>query len=198
MSSQPWVIVLIKDFDTAKQRLGPAMDPRSRRELAVRNAEKAVRAAPAGRVLVVAGSEEAGELACGLGALVCLEERQEGQNVAAARGIRSALAAGAESVLILSSDLPLITRQAVDELISAAARIDGPVVVAAPATGRGGTNALYMRPPDAIKLHFGADSLALFEEAAARGGVRFVVHHSEALALDVDEPSDLEHLSRAV
>lgn len=198
MSSQPWVIVLIKDFDTAKQRLGPAMDPRSRRDLAVRNAEKAVQAGPAGRVLVVAGSEEAGELACRLGAFVHLEERQQGQNAAAARGIQSALAAGAESVLILSSDLPLVTKEAVEELISAAARIDGPVVVAAPATGRGGTNALYIRPPDAIRLHFGADSLALFEKEAAQRGVRFVVHQSQALALDVDEPSDLEHLRRAV
>ena len=73
-----------------------------------------------------------------------------------------------------------------------------PVVVAVPAIGRGGTNALYLRPPDAIGLHFGDDSLVKFREDAEAKGVEFVIHHSDAIALDLDEPSDLERLSRAV
>ena len=39
-----WVIVLIKDFNSAKQRLQPALGPKARRELARRNAQLAVRA----------------------------------------------------------------------------------------------------------------------------------------------------------
>ncbi|HEY8643164.1 MAG TPA: hypothetical protein VIO84_10430, partial [Candidatus Dormibacteraeota bacterium] len=58
-----WVIVLVKDFDTAKQRLSPALEPAARRALAMANAERAIRAAAAvGHVLVVAGSEEAAGL----------------------------------------------------------------------------------------------------------------------------------------
>jgi 2-phospho-L-lactate guanylyltransferase (CobY/MobA/RfbA family) len=67
-----------------------------------------------------------------------------------------------------------------------------------PAIGRGGTNALYLRPPAAIGLHFGEDSLAKFRDDADARGVEFVIHHSDALALDLDEPSDLARLSRAV
>src|ERR1700720_2449612 len=199
MTVSTWVIVLIKDFDSAKQRLQPALGPRERRSLARRNAELAVRAAAAGdRVLVVAGSEEVAELARSWGADVIAEPRQEGQNVAAARGIAKAVADGAGAVLLLSSDLPLVTMDAVRDVIESASQLKAPVAVAVPAVGRGGTNALYIRPPDAIALQFGADSLAKFRQEAQSRGAEFVVHHSDAMALDLDEPGDLARLRRAV
>jgi 2-phospho-L-lactate guanylyltransferase len=194
-----WIVVLIKDFGSAKQRLQPALGPRTRRALAQRNAELAVRAAAAGdRVLVVAGSHEVAELAAAWGADVLLEPRQEGQNVAAGRGIALAVEGGADAVLLLSSDLPLVTIEAVREVIESATRLDAPVAMAVAATGRGGTNALYLRPPGAITLQFGSDSLAKFRHEAESRGVNFVVHHSESLALDLDEPGDLVRLRRAV
>ena len=198
MELETWVVVLVKDFDSAKQRLGPALDPVARRALAKRNAERAVRAAAAGqRRLVVAGSDEAAGLARRLGADVLLETRQEGQNVAARRGIERAVAGGAGAVLLLSSDLPLVTKRSVRQLLELASALTPPVAVAVPAVGRGGTNALYLHPPDAIGLHFGADSLAAFRRAAERKGVAFVVQPSEAMALDLDEPADLARLRPA-
>lgn len=196
---QTWVVVLVKDFGSAKQRLQPALGPGSRQALAKRNARLAVRAAAAGdRVLVVAGGEGVASLARLWGAEALLEPRQEGQNVAAARGISHAMGAGAGAVLLLSSDLPLVTADAVREVLDAAAATSGPLVMAVPAIGRGGTNALYLRPPDAIALHFGDDSLAKFRAGAGSTGVDFAVHRSDALALDLDEPADLERLRRAV
>lgn len=197
--STTWVVVLIKDFGSAKQRLQPALGPKSRQALARRNARLAVQAAAAGdHVLVVAGGEEVAELAAAWGADVLLEPRQEGQNVAAARGIARAVEGGADAVLLLSSDLPLVTGAAVREVLKSASRLEAPVAVAVAATGRGGTNALYVRPPGAIALHFGSDSLAKFRHEAESRGITFVVHHSEALALDLDEPADLARLRRAV
>ena len=193
------MIVLIKDFSSAKQRLQPALGPKARRELARRNAKLAVSAAAAGdRVLVVAGSEEVAVLAREWGAEVLAEPRQDGQNVAAARGIVAAVEGGAEAVLLLSSDLPLVNVDAVRDVLESAARLTAPVAVAVPAVGRGGTNALYLRPPHAIALHFGADSLAKFRQEAQSSGVEFAVHHSDAMALDLDEPGDLARLRRAV
>ncbi|HUE68478.1 MAG TPA: 2-phospho-L-lactate guanylyltransferase [Candidatus Acidoferrum sp.] len=194
-----WVVVLIKDFDSAKERLRPALGSKSRRALARRNAQLAVTAAAAGdHVLAVAGSEEVAEMAAAWGASVLLEPREEGQNTAAERGIASARAAGAEAVLLLSSDLPLVTADAVRRLLQVAGRLTSPVVVAVPAIGRGGTNALYLRPADTIGMHFGEESLVKFRDDAEARGVKFAVHHSDAIALDLDEPSDLERLSRAV
>jgi 2-phospho-L-lactate guanylyltransferase len=194
-----WVVVLVKDFDSAKQRLGPALDPRSRRALARRNAERAVRAASAGgQRLVVAGSQEVAAMAKRLGAQFVLEPRQDGQNVAAKRGIARAVQGGAGAVLLLSSDLPLVTAKALRELLRAAAHVETPAVVAVPAVGRGGTNALYLRPPDAITLHFGTDSLESFRRESETRGVNFVIHHSDAMAIDLDEPDDLTRVRRAV
>jgi 2-phospho-L-lactate guanylyltransferase len=194
-----WVVVLIKDFDSAKQRLQPALGPKERRALAQRNAQLAVQAAAAGdRVLVVAGDDEVADLAKRWGAEVLLEPGQEGQNVAAARGIARAVEGGAEAVLLLSSDLPLVTLDSVREVLEAGSRIKAPVAVAVRAVGRGGTNALYLRPPGAISLHFGSDSLAKFRHDAEQNGVAFLVHDSEAMALDLDEPGDLARLRRAV
>jgi 2-phospho-L-lactate guanylyltransferase len=187
-----WVVVLIKDFDSAKQRLRPAMGAKSRRALARNNARLAVAAAAAGdHVLVVTGADEVAEMAATWGAEVLLEPREEGQNVAARRGIDRALDQGAGAVLLLSSDLPRVTEAAVREMLHAAARFQSPVAVAAAASGRGGTNALYLRPPQAIGLHFGDESLAQFRADAEQRGVKFAVFESEALALDLDEPADL-------
>ncbi len=194
-----WVIVLVKDFAAAKQRLGPALSPRERNSLARRNARRAIGAAAAGsHRLVVAGSDEAGALAARLGAEYVIEPRQEGQNTAAMRGIAYAMEHGAESVVVLSSDLPFVTTKAVRKLLDAGAAEDAPVAVAVPAVGRGGTNALYLRPPTAINLHFGGDSLALFQHDAETRDVRFLIHHSAEMALDLDEPDDLVRLRRAV
>jgi len=194
-----WVVVLIKDFGTAKQRLRPALGPASRRALARRNARLAVAAAAAGdHVLVVAGAEGVAEVARVWGADTLLEPRQEGQNEAARRGIQRAMAAGADAVLLLSSDLPRVTVEAVRGVLRAGAGKRGPVVVGVPAIGRGGTNALYLRPPDVISLHFGDDSLTKFREEAEARGVPFAIHRSDALALDLDEPADLARLRRAV
>jgi 2-phospho-L-lactate guanylyltransferase len=194
-----WVVVLIKDFGSAKQRLRPALGPKERRALAQRNAQLAIKAAAAGdQILVVAGDDEVAKMAKALGAEVLVEPSQEGQNVAAARGIARAVEGGADAVLLLSSDLPLVTVDAVREVIEAGSRIEGPAAVAVRAVGRGGTNALYLRPPGAITLHFGSDSLAKFRHEAETSGVNFVVHDSEAMAIDLDEPSDLARLRRAV
>src|SRR3989441_348976 len=116
-------------------------------------ASRTIRAAAAGEHrIVVAGSEEAAALATDLGAEVLIEPRQEGQNVAAQRGIVRATERGADAVLVLSSDLPLVTKKSVRELLAVAGRFAPPVAVAVPATGRGGDTESYLPPPPCLRL----------------------------------------------
>ncbi|HEY5627968.1 MAG TPA: 2-phospho-L-lactate guanylyltransferase [Candidatus Limnocylindrales bacterium] len=190
-----WVVVLLKDFAGAKTRLAAALGPAARSELARRNAELALAAAAAGdHVLAVASGPEAAALAAERGVEVLLEEAPAGQNPAAAAGLVYAAAQGARAVLLLSSDLPLVGPSTVAAMLARGARLPAPAVLAAPATGRGGTNALYLRPPDACALHFGDESLRKFEAEARRRGASFELFESAELALDLDEPSDLELL----
>ena len=147
-------------------------------------------------VLAVCGSEEAAVEARSAGAATLLEPNPSGQNPAARSGVEQALERGAKAVLLLSSDLPLVTAGALQRVLERGEEGGPRAVVAAAATGRGGTNALYLRPPDAIGLHFGDDSLAKFERDARERGVDFLVHESEELALDLDEPTDLDLLGK--
>ncbi len=188
------VVVLVKGFEGAKTRLGPAVGAGRRRALARRYAARAMRAAGEGS-LVVASSAEVAAMATQLGLEAILEAAPAGQNPAARRGIEEALRRGAGSVLLLSSDLPLVRRVVVKAMLERGARLETPAVLAAPATGRGGTNALFLKPPGAVGLHFGDNSLAAFEADARSRGVRFELFEAPELALDVDEPDDLERLT---
>jgi 2-phospho-L-lactate/phosphoenolpyruvate guanylyltransferase len=184
------VVLLLKDFELAKTRLSSVLDPAARRVIATDFALAALLAVGPD-ALVVAGSGAAAGVAREMGNEVVVEERASGQNPAARLGIEAAVKGGADAVLLLSSDLPLVDAGVVARLLEWAGKLPRPVVVAAPATGRGGTNALYLAPPDVIDLHFGDDSLAKFEADALSRGVRFETYESPELALDVDEPSDL-------
>ena len=184
------VVLLMKDFELAKTRLSSVLDPAARRVIALDFALAALDAIGPG-ALVVAGSESAAGVARSTGNEVVVEQRASGQNPAARLGIAAAVERGADAVLLLSSDLPLIDAGVVTRLLEWADGLPRPAVVAVPAIGRGGTNALYLAPPGVIELHFGDDSLAKFESDACSRGVRFETYQSPELALDVDEPSDL-------
>ena len=62
------------------------------------------------------------------------------------------------------------------------------VAIAPDKTGRG-TNALALRPPDALRFSFGIDSFA--KHRAAAGALPFVVVDRPGLAFDLDTPEDL-------
>ncbi len=186
-----WIVVLIKDFTTAKSRLAPVLAPQPRRRLAEMTAARALDAALAvAPTLAVCGSAEAADLARLRGAALVVEPSPSGQNPAAALGLAEVSDRGANSALLLSSDLPLVDETAIRRML-AATEVPGALVIAAPADGRMGTNALYLRPPGGFSLHFGQASLPKFAEEARLGGRRFIVHDDPSLALDLDEPSDL-------
>jgi 2-phospho-L-lactate/phosphoenolpyruvate guanylyltransferase len=186
-----WIVVLIKDFTSAKSRLAPVLGPQPRRRLAEMTATRALDAALAvAPTLAVCGSVEAADLARLRGAALVVESAPSGQNPAAMRGLAEVSQRGAEATLLLSSDLPLVDEAALRRLL-ALTEMPGSLVIAAPADGRQGTNALYLRPPGDFSLHFGDASLPKFAEEARLRGRRFIVHDDPSLALDLDEPSDL-------
>jgi 2-phospho-L-lactate guanylyltransferase (CobY/MobA/RfbA family) len=67
--------------------------------------------------------------------------------------------------------------------------------------GFGDQNPMRPQHADALvedHLHHSRVRLGKFRREAKSRSVNFVVHHSEALALDLDEPGDLARLRRAV
>lgn len=102
----------------------------------------------------------------------------------------------ADSLLIILGDAPLVTSAEICALIAFADDLllggqGANVVVIASDREEQGTNALFLRPPGAIRLHFGARSLPAHLAEAQASGARSAVLTQPGLALDLDAAHDL-------
>lgn len=179
-------VLPIKRFDRAKRRLeGVPERPR----LAAEMARAVLRALAASErldeVLVVTADDEAAADARARGARVVEEGSPRGHSEAALLGIA---AAGADRVLLVPGDCPLLSAADVDGLLD---RHPEPGVVVVPDRHGTGTNALLLQPPDAIRPAFGEGSRERHERLARESGVDVVVDEVLSLARDVDTPDDL-------
>lgn len=95
----------------------------------------------------------------------------------------------ARHMLILPSDLPFVTGEALDAVWRAHAR--GYDVTVVPARDGDGTNALVLSPPMALAPAFGPGSCAVHTTRALASGCAVQHHDSEELAFDLDTPVDL-------
>ncbi|MBN1888722.1 MAG: 2-phospho-L-lactate guanylyltransferase [Thermoflexales bacterium] len=109
-------------------------------------------------------------------------------NTALAEARAWAVQAGAEAVLVLPADLPLLAAGDVQAMIEQVA--DPPCIVIAPDRRQRGTNALLLRPPDALHFAFGAGSFDEHCAQAETSNVRLSIYRSPALAFDLDTPQD--------
>lgn len=194
-----WAIVPIKQFEFAKARLAPVLDPGQRRDLMRAMATDVLESLAATRgierIIVVSREPEVSKLAAAVGAQVILEEEGGGLNAAVAEGARVARNAGATGIFIVHGDLPLANAAAFDAVLEAHA--DAPAVTLV-ADGEGqGSNCLACSPADVIPFLFGRESCQAHVAAARQQGVEAVVILSPTLSLDVDCAADLALLLAA-
>ena len=193
-----WAVMPVKSFDMAKSRLESVLTLSERRDLArslMRNALTALVDSDCfERVIVVSRDEAVLAFAEELGAEAMREEGPPDLNEAL-RGVRSlAIANGATSLLVLFSDLPRVNIEDIRALVEASTRCS---VVIGPDRRAEGTNALIMRPPDAIEYAFGDLSFEKHLTAASRAGLEVAVLRREGIGLDVDFPEDLAAMNLA-
>jgi 2-phospho-L-lactate guanylyltransferase len=110
-------------------------------------------------------------------------------NDALTRATRVVTAWGAKRVLVLPSDLPLLTLEDIQGLLENGQYIRQ--VVVAPDRREEGTNALVMKPPGLMEVAFGSGSFAAHIARATEIGAHVREFRSPTLALDVDLPEDL-------
>jgi 2-phospho-L-lactate guanylyltransferase len=186
-----WLVVPAKPWAEAKSRLAAAVAEAervalSRRWLAHLLATAQAVDALAG-VAVISRDPVVRTLAAAQGAWP-LDESGHDLNAALEQARAAIVAAGAEAVLVLPADLPLLTAADLTALCELAQAGDG--VVIAPSHD-GGTNALLLRPPFALPYAFGEDSFARHCALAAATRLPCRVYRSPTLAWDVDAPADL-------
>ena len=186
-------VLPVKSFGRAKQRLRPAgMD---RAELAAAMVGDVLEALGAVRgldgVVVVSAEDPAGRTA---GIEWVHDPDEVGQSAAALRGVRTAVARGAERVLLVPGDCPALDPVEVDDLLVSAA----PGVVIVPDRHGSGTNALLIEPPTVLTPAFGPGSFARHAALAHAAGATVRVGRLPSLELDVDTPGDLAALRAAL
>jgi 2-phospho-L-lactate guanylyltransferase len=191
--NQTWAVLPVKPFEEAKSRLDAVLSAAERHDLArgllLHSLEALHGCDTIDRVLVVSSDPGALMLAAQHD-VATLQETRAGLNQALVQARRHAVEQGARSLLVLASDLPLVSASDIDAVFAAG---DAGVVIA-PDRRRQGTNALLLRPPEVIPFAFGEDSFARHLDLALAAGVVAIEVSLPGLAFDVDLSEDWQDL----
>lgn len=191
------MVLPIKRLGDAKQRLATRLAPLERRALMSAMLEDVLAAVQRVEtehdLVVVTGDTGAATAARARGARLIGDPGDAGHSAAALLGIEAALAQGAERVVLIPGDCPLLTTEDLEALLRLPPAGSGRVVVVSDCDGAG-TNALLLEPPRVIAPAFGPGSCARHVVAAESAGVPVRIERSSSLALDVDTPADLTAL----
>jgi 2-phospho-L-lactate/phosphoenolpyruvate guanylyltransferase len=190
-------IVPVKRLYAAKQRLAAGLGGEQRRTLAEAMVADVLEAIGEARVvertIVVSGDPIAQELAAAAQAEVVPDPEDAGHSEAALAGIARAEVEGAERVVLLPGDCPLLDPRELDRLLTGVPKRYVGIVPDRHGTG---TNALVLSPPNAIVPAFGEGSRERHVSAAREAGVPFEVEDVASLGLDLDTPADVIALTR--
>jgi 2-phospho-L-lactate guanylyltransferase len=189
--TRPAAVVPVKTLAASKSRLSPHLGQDGVERLAVAMLEDVLEALLASvglsRVAVVTPDENVADAATRAGAEALLRD-DPGLN-SAIDAAAAALAPGPEDgLLVVLGDVAGIERADVEALLAAAPATG---VALAPSSD-GGTAALLRRPAGVIAAAFGPDSAKRHRERAEAAGVDFEEVPLRSLALDLDEPEDLD------
>jgi 2-phospho-L-lactate guanylyltransferase len=190
------ILVPVKNLSAAKQRLAAILDQPARTALAQAMLYDVLTTlhhwTSRPPVATVTSDPYALELAREYDFEVIPDPDNPGETGAIELATRLCVERGADSTLVIPADIPLIQAWELEEILKHAPA-EGSVLVPA-ADGRG-TNAAFRRPANLFPLRFGNDSFKPHHAAAQATGKPCVVLNLPGIAVDVDNPSDLQDLA---
>jgi 2-phospho-L-lactate guanylyltransferase len=189
------ILVPVKNLSAAKQRLASVLDQPLRTKLAQAMLQDVLAALHAWKdrppVAVVSSDPYAVKLADEYGFEIIPDPENPGETGAIEMATKVCIERGAESTIVIPADIPLIEAWEFEEIMKHAPA-EGSVLV--PAGDGRGTNAAFRRPADLFPLRFGNDSFKPHLAAAQGTGKPCVVLQLPGIAVDVDNPADLQQL----
>ena len=192
-----WAIVPVKPLRRGKSRLAEVLSEEERlglnSQLLIHTIDTLKEIPEIEQVLVVSRDQSALSLARSHGARTVQENGAPELNVALTRATIVAKQYATRGVLIIPSDLPMISKEDVSAMLDMVK--DPPVVVVAPDRKKEGTNALLVCPVGLIEYDYGPNSFERHCLAAEAAGARLEICELSSLALDMDVPEDLELVS---
>ena len=181
------VVIPIKAFEQAKDRLSSVLSAEQRILLARSTALGVLESVRGASVFVVCDNPEVSQWATSHGATVVYQS-QPGLNVAVHEGISAAHKY--ERVMIVHSDLPLPNR--LRELLNSTVASNTVTIV--PDRHHDGTNVLIIPSGVGFTCHYGAKSFEAHTAEASKLGLAIEIIEDDELALDIDTPDDLAAL----
>ena len=192
-----WAIVPVKPLRRGKSRLAGVLTEEERlglnSQLLAHTVDTLGGIPEIEHVLVVSRDQAALSLARAHGARTVQEKGAPELNVALTRATIVAKRYATRGVLIIPSDLPMISKEDVYAMLDMVK--DPPVVVVAPDRKKTGTNALLVCPVGLIEYDYGPNSFERHCQRAQESGARLEICELPSLALDMDVPEDLELVS---
>ncbi|MEE3227537.1 MAG: 2-phospho-L-lactate guanylyltransferase, partial [Chloroflexota bacterium] len=143
--------------------------------------------------IVISNDESVLQLADQQGVCTVQEDSPSDLNSALQQATLVTMTYGAQGLLVLPADLPLLTREDVEKII--ATEYSDRLVRIVPDQHGVGTNALFIRPPGMLRYKFGKDSLSNHKEEAKRVGAELYVYRLSNVEFDLDEPDDFRRLN---
>lgn len=187
-------LVPVKRLEDSKSRLLAHLPADARQALTQAMLEdllEALCAVPGlGRIAVTTPDEKVIHVAETFGAEGLLRP-EPGLNAALEDGIEQLQPAENETFLIVLGDVAGALADDFETLLKAAASSEVPSVWLSPSSD-GGTSALALRPARAIPLCFGPESAKRHRHSAEQAEVAYHELPLASLAIDLDEPEDLE------
>lgn len=196
MREVPWLLIPVKSLRCGKRRLEAVLNAAERlrlnefflrRMLAVAGAFPGLE-----RTVVVSDADDSLSLAASLGAQTIRTPRTE-LNAALTDGRDELYRRGAERIVMLPVDLPLVKSCDIGEL---AVLSEQNRVVISPDRDGDGTNALALHADAPLSFSFGIGSYRAHQAEARRCGVVPLLHKNARIAHDVDLPADLNLVER--
>lgn len=189
------ILIPVKHTSAAKQRLADVLDQPSRTKLAQAMLQDVLGALHSWisrpQVTVVTGDPFAASLARQYGFEIIPDPDNPGETGAIEMATRVCVERGADFTLVIPADIPLIQSWEIEEILKHAPA-QGSVLV--PAGDGRGTNAVLRRPANLFPLRFGNDSFKPHHAAAKATGKPCIVLELPGIAVDVDNPEDLQQL----
>lgn len=192
------ILIPVKSLANAKQRLASMLDQPTRTLLAQAMLfdvlETLHTCVSPTEVSVVTSDPFAIELARRFEFQIIPDKANRSETDAIEMATRFCEEQGIDSTLVIPADIPLIQGSEIKRILEAAP-VEGSVLVPA-ADGRG-TNAAFRRPASLFPLRFGNDSFKPHLAAARATDKPCAVISLPGIALDIDNPSDLNQLAEA-
>jgi len=193
-----WAVLPVKPFCRGKSRLSDCLEADElialNRFLFEQTFHKLRASDGIDKVVVVSQDDQALDFARINGGIALTENAESSLNAAVAQALQFVSTTEPGRVLILPADLPLMTSEDLEALLTIETAERAMVIV--PDTRQLGTNAILLSHATMLKPQFGRRSFQKHTRQATSNGVELIVWLNDNIQRDLDTPQDFSFYNK--